>query len=53
MKRLAAMPMIQVVLIIGTITTVGWIVWEGTLPLVITIVGGGLIALRGSVGDTE
>lgn len=36
---------------VGTLITLGWIIFEGTLPLVISIVGSGLIALRGAVGN--
>lgn len=47
------MNMGAVAIIVGTITAVGWIVWGGTLALVISIVGGGLIALRATLGADE
>ncbi len=36
---------------VGTITVIGWITLEGTVPLVISIVAGALIALRATLGE--
>ncbi len=51
MDRLKQIPMAPLVIIVGTISAIGWIVFNGTLPLVISILAGGLIALRATLGD--
>lgn len=51
MDRLRQIPMAALVIVVGTISVIGWIVFNGTLPLVISIVAGGLIALRATLGD--
>lgn len=47
------MNMGALVIIVGTISTIGWITLNGTVPLVISIVAGGLIALRATLGDDK
>ena len=37
------------VIIVGTISVLGWIILDGTVPLVISIIAGSLIALKGSL----
>lgn len=44
-------PMSALVIVVGAITAIGWIVLDGTLPLVISIVAGSLIALRGALAN--
>ncbi|MEX1038655.1 MAG: hypothetical protein WDZ96_07360 [Acidimicrobiia bacterium] len=44
-------PMAALAIVLGTITVIGWITLEGTVPLVISIVAGALIALRAVLGD--
>lgn len=43
-------------IIVGTISVIGWITLDGTLPLVISIVASALIALKATLppekGDT-
>jgi hypothetical protein len=46
-------PMGALVIIVGTISAIGWITVGGTLALVISIIAGGLIALRGTLGDED
>jgi hypothetical protein len=46
-------PMGALVIVVGTISVIGWITLEGTIPLVISIIAGGLIALRGTLGDED
>lgn len=38
-------------IIVGTISVLGWILFDGTLPLVISILAGSSIALRGAMGN--
>lgn len=38
------------VIVLGVITALGWILLDGTVPLVISIVAGGLIALKATLG---
>lgn len=42
-------PMDSLMIVVGTITTIGWVAIGGTPALVISIIAGSLIALRGSV----
>ncbi len=51
MNWLRKIDMAPLVIIVGTISTIGWITLDGTVPLVISIVSGGLIALKGAVGE--
>ncbi len=53
MKRLASIPLTTVVLALGAISTIGWIVWDGTLPLVISIASGAIIAIRATLPGSE
>ena len=41
----------QLAIIVGIISAIGWITVGGTVALVISIVAGGLIALRASMGE--
>lgn len=41
------------VIIVSIITALGWIILDGTPPLVISIIAGGLIALKGSLGAED
>ncbi len=43
------LPMGAYVIIVGTISVIGWITLDGTLPLVISIIAGSSIALKGSL----
>lgn len=45
--------MAPLVIIVGTISTIGWITLDGTVPLVISMLAGGLIALKGAVGNEK
>ena len=53
MNWLRKVEMGPLVIIVGTIAAIGWITVGGTVALVISMVAGGLIALRGSLGDEE
>lgn len=44
-------PMGALVIVVGTISVIGWITLDGTVPLVISIIAGSLIALRGTLGN--
>lgn len=39
-------PMAQLAIGVGVITAVAWVALDGTLPLIISMLGGGLIALK-------
>jgi hypothetical protein len=39
------------VIVVGTVSVIGWITLDGTVSLVISIIAGGLIALRATLGD--
>ena len=43
--------MAALAIVVGTISVIAWIVLEGTVPLVISIAAGALIALRASIGN--
>ncbi len=47
------LPIGALAIVVGTISVIGWIVFDGTLPLVISIIAGGLIALRASLGNSQ
>lgn len=53
MNWFKSIPMQALVIVLGVITVIGWITMEGTIPLVISIVAGGLIGLRGSLGASD
>lgn len=53
MNWLARIPMASIVIIVGAISAIGWIVWGGTIALVISIVAGSTIALRATLGDEQ
>jgi hypothetical protein len=46
-------PIGALAIVVGTISVIGWIVLDGTVPLVISIVAGSLIALRGTLGGED
>lgn len=50
MDLLRRTPMGPFVIVVAVISVIGWIVLDGTIPLVISIIAGGLIALRASLG---
>lgn len=52
MDLLKRTPMSVLVIVVGTIAVLGWIILDGTIPLVISILAGSLIALKGAVGDS-
>jgi len=39
------------VIVVGTVSVLGWILLDGTAPLVISILAGGSIALRATLGN--
>ena len=47
------LPMASFVIVVGTISVIGWITLDGTVPLVISIVAGSLIAFKATLGDEE
>ena len=51
MEWFKKMPMAAVAVVLGTISVLGWIVLDGTPALVISIIAGGLIALRATLGS--
>lgn len=44
-------PIAALAIVVGTISVLGWIILDGTPALVISILAGGLIALRATLGD--
>ncbi len=40
-------------IIVGTISVLGWILFDGTFPLVISIIAGSLIALKGAMSAAD
>lgn len=38
---------------VGTISVIGWVTVGGTIALVISIIAGGLIAMKGAMGAEE
>lgn len=53
MDWIRRIPMAAFVIVVGTISVLGWIILDGTVPLVISIVAGAMIALRATLGDEE
>ncbi len=51
MNWLRELPMAPMVIALGAISAIAWIVLEGTVPLVISIVVGSLIAFKATLGD--
>ena len=51
MDRLKNIEMGQLAIIVGVVSVIGWIVLDGVVPLVISIIGGSLIALRATMQD--
>jgi hypothetical protein len=45
-------PMAPYVIVVGVVSTLGWILLDGKIPLVITILAGGSIALKGALGPS-
>ena len=43
--------MVAVAIVVGTISVIAWVTLEGTVPLVISIVAGALIALRATIDE--
>lgn len=52
MDLLRRTPMGALVIVVGVISVLGWVLLDGTIPLVISIVAGGLIALKATLGST-
>ncbi|MGI9609185.1 MAG: hypothetical protein ACR2NL_02720 [Acidimicrobiia bacterium] len=53
MDWLKKIPMASLAIIVGTIVAIGWIAIDGTVPLIMSIAGGGLIALKATLGDPD
>lgn len=53
MNALRRIPMGPLAVIAGTISVIAWIVLDGTLPLIISILAGGTIALKATLGGDE
>ena len=53
MDQLKQVPMGTLVIIVGAISVIGWIALDGTVPLVISIIAGTLIAVRASLDAQE
>lgn len=53
MEWFKSLPMAAVAIIVGIVSAVAWVVLDGTVPLVVSIVAGGLIALRAVLGDAD
>jgi len=51
MNALRDIPIGTLAIIVGTISALGWIVFDGTLPLVISIVAGASIAVKASLEE--
>jgi hypothetical protein len=48
---LKRIPLGALVIVVGTIAAIGWITVGGTTALVISMIAGALVALRGTLGD--
>ena len=46
-------PMAPYVIVVGVVSTLGWILLDGKIPLVISILAGGSIALKGALGPPD
>ena len=53
MNALRQIPMATLAIIVGTVTAIAWVTVAGTVALVISIAGGGLIAVRATLLDGE
>jgi ApbE superfamily uncharacterized protein (UPF0280 family) len=51
MKWFRRIPIGPLAVVVGIISAVAWVTLDGTVPLVISIVAGGSIALRATLGD--
>ena len=50
---LKQIPMATLAIGVGVITAVAWVAFEGTLPLVISIAAGGLIAMKATLDSQD
>lgn len=53
MEWFQQLPIGALAIVVGTASAIGWIVFDDTLPLFISILAGGLIALRASLGNPQ
>ncbi len=53
MNWFRSLPMGALAVIVGVITAIAWLTLEGTVPVVISIVAGGLIALKATLQKDE
>lgn len=51
MDKLQELPMATVAIALGAVSAIGWIVFGGTAGLVISILAGSIIAIKGSLGE--
>jgi hypothetical protein len=43
--------MASLIIVVTTISAIGWVALDGTVPLVISLAAGGLITLRATLDD--
>jgi hypothetical protein len=43
--------MASLIIVVATISAIGWVALDGTVPLVISLAAGGLITLRATLDD--
>lgn len=53
MQQLRDIPMATLAIVVGVISAVAWITLDGTVPLVISIVAGALIAVKATLGEEQ
>lgn len=53
MEWFKQLPIGALPIVVGPVSAIGWIVFDGTLPLVMSILAGGLIALCASLGNPQ
>lgn len=53
MDLLRNVPMATLAVGVGIVSAVAWIALDGTVPLIVSIVSGGLIALKATLSDED
>lgn len=53
MQQLRDIPMATLAIVVGVISAVAWITLDGTVPLVISVVAGALIAVKATLAEEE
>ena len=53
MQQLRNIPMATLAVAVGIVSAVAWIALDGTVPLIVSVVGGGLIAIKATLAEDE